>query len=399
MTQSSPTYLTLRPACSLRLLERPCIFDKARDELYELDGEAFEFAQKLPLRVDAEEVMDADGVFIDYCLREGIIEPIGRPRPIKQPIQSAIPSLRYLLLHITTRCNLRCAHCFHGDVEPFDMSVDRIKRILKEFDEMQGLRLLVSGGEPLLHERFWELNQLFDEFSFRTIILSNGTLFDDVAIAEKLKAHEVQVSLDGVGASHDALRGAGSYEKALRGLQTLASAGVDISVATVVHAVNLGDFDELESIVKSVGAKEWSIDTPAKAGRWGKSGSAGQPDGVDYDALAASPEQVGAIMGRGFGGGAHFSGEDGWACGAHLCAVMADGTICKCGFYANSPSGSADEGLARGWQAVPRIETDRLRCDCDIIDECRGGCRYRAEVAGDVLGKDPVMCAVNRLPR
>jgi radical SAM protein with 4Fe4S-binding SPASM domain len=279
------------------------------------------------------------------------------------------------------------------------MPVERIERILTEFDSMQGLRLLVSGGEPPLHPQFAEINELFDRFSFRTIILSNGTLFEDRSLVERLKAHEVQVSLDGVGPSHDLLRGAGSYEKALDGLQTLASAGIDVSVATMAHAANADDFDELEAVVKSVGAKEWNIDAPAKDGRWGHDGPSAAASEMDGGARALSLDRIEAVMARGFGGGAHFSGEDGWGCGAHLCAVMADGTVCKCGFYANSPVGSTDAGLQECWRNIPRLKTESLRCDCDMVEECRGGCRYRAEVAGDSLGVDAVMCAANGLPR
>jgi radical SAM protein with 4Fe4S-binding SPASM domain len=245
-----------------------------------------------------------------------------------------------------------------------------------------------------MHPGFWEINEFFDKFPFRTIILSNGTLFENPSIAAGLRAHEVQVSLDGVGPSHDALRGPGSYDKALNGLRTLSSAGIDVSVATMVHAANLEDFDALESVVAEVGAKEWSIDAPALAGRWTENGVLSESA-----TMAASPEVAGRVFDRAFGGGAHFSGESGWACGAHLCAVMADGSICKCGFYADSPAGSIDEGLAQGWQNIPRFTIDQLTCDCDIVSDCCGGCRYRAEVAGDKLGKDPVMCAANGLPR
>jgi radical SAM protein with 4Fe4S-binding SPASM domain len=396
--QSAKTYLTLSPSCSLRLLEQPCIFDKACDELYELDAEAFEFAKTFPIATEGPECERADPEFLDYCLEEGLIVHTSEPTSISQPTQSPIPSLRYLLLHITTRCNLRCAHCFHGDTEKADLSIEQVERVMEEFEQLQGIRLLVSGGEPLMHPQFWEINELFDQFSFRTMLLSNGTLFKDQSTAARLRANEVQVSLDGVGPSHDALRGPGSYDQALKGITALTDAGVDISIATMVHAGNLGDFDTLESVVTDVGAKEWSIDAPAHAGRWAKNGAPTDSD-RPRASLAASPELAGSVFDRAFGGGAHFSGEAGWTCGAHLCAVMANGTICKCGFYADSPSGSIDKGLARGWQNIPRYKIDRLLCDCDIVEDCRGGCRYRAEVAGDRFGKDPVLCAANGLPR
>jgi radical SAM protein with 4Fe4S-binding SPASM domain len=295
--------------------------------------------------------------------------------------------LQYLLMHITTRCNLTCSHCYLGDVEPLDLPLDSIVRAMEEFDEMQGLRLLVSGGEPLLHPQFWDLNELFPEFSFRTAILSNGTLFANSESAKRLRAHEAQVSLDGVKASHDSIRGAGNYEKSLNGLHKLVDAGIDVSVATMIHADNQDDFEELEAVVHGLDAREWSIDVPARTGRWAHN-HAGEVD----------PEKIGPILARAFGGGSHFSADGDWACGAHLCAVMADGAICKCGFYADSPVGELNDGLAHGWMRIPRLRTSDLRCDCDIVSDCRGGCRYRAQLAGDPLGKDPILCMANGLP-
>jgi len=385
--QSVQTYLTLSPNCSLRVLETPCIYDRGNDELYELDRPAGAFVARLPLPLDDPEVDRADADFLNYCYEEGLFSHVSEYAPRKRASQSLIPSLRYLLLHITTRCNLTCAHCFLDDVEPLDLPLEQLVRVMEEFDELQGLRLLVSGGEPFLHPRFWEINEFFERFSFRTVILSNGTALDDRQTLDRLRAQEVQVSLDGIGSSHDMLRGPGTYQKALKGIENLIESGIDVSVATMVHAGNLGDFDELERIVRNIGATEWNIDVPARAGRWRRA-----------DSLAASPDGASAVLGHGFGGGSHFSCDGDWACGAHLCAVMADGTICKCGFYADSPSGTLADGLANGWSNVPRMRLGQLDCDCEIIEQCRGGCRYRAEMAGNRFGKDPVMCAGHKVP-
>jgi len=55
-------------------------------------------------------------------------------------------------------------------------------------------------------------------------------------------------------------------------------------------------------------------------------------------------------MARSFGGG-YYGSSRGWACGAHLAAVMADGTIDKCGYFTALRSGSVQEGLAAVWRA------------------------------------------------
>ncbi|MBI5118615.1 radical SAM protein [Candidatus Poribacteria bacterium] len=387
--QSDPTYLALSPSCSLRLLEKPCVYDRVRDELYELDDEALQFVRSLPVKINGAEVAHAETEFLRYCIRERVLSHVSDYAPQKQTSRAPVPSLRYLLLHITTRCNLRCAHCFLGETQPLDLPFEHIAKVMKEFDELQGLRLLISGGEPLLHPQFWEINDLFEQYSFRTVILSNGTTLEDPSVVERLRAHEAQVSLDGVGPSHDALRGFGNYQRSLLGLENLVTWGIDVSIATMAHANNIADFDDLERIVNGFGAREWNIDVPAYAGRWRR----GHP-------LEANPAQTGPLLERAFGGGAHYSSEENGdlACGAHLCAVMADGTISKCGFYSNSPAGSVSDGLASAWRNIPRISLQQLRCDCEMVALCRGGCRYRAEMAGDRFGKDPVMCGANGLP-
>ena len=96
-------------------------------------------------------------------------------------------------------------------------------------------------------------------------------------------------------------------------------------------------------------------------------------------------------MGRSFGEG--FYGSSGsWACGAHLAAVMADGTVDKCGYFTERRSGRIGEGLAAVWPRVPRWRLDELSCRCAHLAECRGGCRFRAQAQGDLLGPDPAMC-------
>jgi hypothetical protein len=79
--------------------------------------------------------------------------------------------------------------------------------------------------------------------------------------------HEVQVSLDGMEESHDALRSPGSFARARRGLEAAREAGLQISVASTVNALNLHDFDRLAALVEALDAWQWTIDVPCSAGR------------------------------------------------------------------------------------------------------------------------------------
>ena len=189
------------------------------------------------------------------------------PHPPRAPVgQQAPPSLRYLELYLTERCNLRCGHCFLGDLGRTDLPVTTPFRLLDQFDAMGGLRLLLTGGEAILHPAFWAVNETLVERGFRTVLLSNGTLLEDVA--PRLRVHEVQVSLDGLEDAHDRLRGPGTFARALRGLRAASSAGLDVSVATTVNAMNRDDFAALEVLVRGMGARAWHVDAPSVCGSW-----------------------------------------------------------------------------------------------------------------------------------
>ncbi len=378
-------FLALASHCALKRLETPALYDIRADTLYELDEEAFSFLASQPSRAKAGQAPDTRE-FVDFCHAEGLVVETAATTTVALPDAPPLaPSLRYLLVHLTDRCTLRCRHCFIGRQTGADLPVADVLRLADEFSALQGLRFIVSGGEPMMHRHFWRLNDRLPAYPFRSILLTNGTLLDREA-ARALRFHEVQVSLDGPQDAHDQLRGAGSFRRAMTALRNLAEAGVPISVATVVFAGNVERFDELESILKEFPLRGWSIDVPCPAGAM-----------ADNPALIPDTARAALLMGRSFGGG-FYGSSGGFACGAHLVAVMADGTIDKCGYFTSRRSGHLREGLASAWERIPRWRLEELACRCTHLVECRGGCRYRAQAYGDLLGPDPAMCVLRSVP-
>ncbi len=362
----------------LKSLENPTVYQMATDELYELDEDSLDFLFKCSSAngCEAEET-----VFIRYCMSEGILTTdnvaVTRPPLIKSPD----PSLRYLELQITDRCNLRCRHCYLRDSGSHDLSVKRIRDILHEFEEMQGLRLLITGGEPLVHRGFAEINSILPDFFVRKILFTNGLLLHEMII-ERLNVDEIQISIDGLEEAHDSLRGKGTFRAAMDGIKLSLSYGFDVSVSTMVHPTNLGDFDEMEKVFKDLGVKDWTVDVPCITGRLG-----------DNAQFQVSPLEGGRYLGYGYGAGFH-AGATGFACGLNLMSVAADGRVSKCTFYADRSVGSIEEGLRECWRKIKPVRLDELICDCAHRESCRGGCRYRAEILGDPRGKDPYRCAL-----
>lgn len=373
-------YIRLAGHVSLRLLEEPCLYDRHADELYELNQEAMEGLKRCHGGLTLEQA-ELESEFAQFCLEEGILELSDQPRPHPLPLcQGPVPSLRYLEAQITWRCNLACNHCYLGKAQSVDMEVGAFAALVREFEAMGGLRLLISGGEPLMHPRWDEINAVLAGLPVRRVLLSNGLLLDGKRLA-RLNCDEVQISLDGLEAGHESVRGPGSFALAVDAARRVVDAGLKLSIATMAHARNLEEMPSLADLVQELGAEEWGVDAPCLAGRLAET-----PD------LAITPQQAAKAMEHAFGGAYH-GGSGGMACGLHLCTVAADGKVAQCGFYFDSALGNMAQGLWTCWARRKALKLSQVPAclACEAAGDCGGGCRFRAPAQDQ---PDPVMCAL-----
>jgi len=379
---------------ALKAQESLFLYNYRFDERYELDFESFNFLKQFTGKNSLTEIIKATGAdekeaagLIEYLSSEGCIEDRLDEKAqttfdVADPI---LPSLRYLQLHITERCNLNCAHCYLGKKGKKDLELSLIKKALAEFSP-NGLKLLITGGEAPLHKKFWEVAEIASKYPIRVELLSNGTLITPT-VAEKLSkyVHSVQISLDGLKEGHEILRGPGSFENTINGIKN-ASKYLDVNIATMVHNGNLGEFVELEKLVDELGAREWNLDIPSLAGN------------ATAELIPTASAAADIFRQYGFGSGVH-EGDSGYSCGSHICTIDTFGGVSKCGFFEDIVGSIKDENLMALWTRVvakytPKV--DELKCaGCLVLDECRGGCRYRAQVNGDFMGKDPFMCTLH----
>ena len=135
-----------------------------------------------------------------------------------------------------TLCNLTCEHCFISCSPKNDslalMTEANILPYLEEAAAMGVKDYYITGGEPFISK---ELEALIERILQQgpVTVLTNGTLITE-ARAQRLAdirdaslySVEFRVSIDGFNAEeNDAIRGDGSFEKAMRGVERLVAAG------------------------------------------------------------------------------------------------------------------------------------------------------------------------------
>ncbi len=345
-------------------------YNAETDELYELDDEAFNFLMNL------DDSSGVDSELLEYLISEGlVVDDVDSEGSIDVAFAEE-PSLRYLLLNVTWDCNLRCEHCYVVKRGEF-MDVELFKSAVDQFASIGGLKLMISGGEPMLHPHIWKMLSYARRYPQRIMLLTNGYLLTDKSVERLAElVDEVQISIDGLE-GHEKLRGV-SCEPLLRKVEMLVEVGLDVSVSTMVTKYNVDEMGALEKVLIDLNVKRWTLDVPT----------------TSNDVLPPLSVAAEILTSFGFGDASYDSSGD-YACGAHLAAVTPSGDVTKCGFF-DDAVGNVREGLYACWERLKERyiwKVEDLECKCEFLRECRGGCRYRAlQFTGSLMGCDAVMC-------
>lgn len=162
--------------------------------------------------------------------------------PAMIPPADPIRDLPILILYPHSRCNCRCVMCDIWRAK--DRTEITASDVRSWVDEWRGLgvrRLVLSGGEPLMHSHLWELCEAVRGAGIGITILSTGLLLGRHAADVVRYCDDVVVSLDGPGDVHDAIRNIpGAFGKLAAGAGAVkaADAGVRVSGRCTVQRQN-----------------------------------------------------------------------------------------------------------------------------------------------------------------
>lgn len=215
--------------------------------------------------------------FLRALDRAGMLsdQPFGRaPYPGRLALV-APRGLRELWLQINNACNLACTHCLvsSGPGKEPGLPLEQLLGVVDRAVALGLERLYITGGEPFVRKDvFALLRHATEERGLEAIVLTNATVFQG-SIGRALDGLDrsrvrFQVSIDGARAeTNDAIRGPGTFAKALEGARLLADLGYEVSVTTVTTRRNLAELPGIPRIVKDVGARSHHLMWTHKRGR------------------------------------------------------------------------------------------------------------------------------------
>jgi len=218
---------------------------------------------------------------LESVVREGKFRDPDRTAKGEPRAKVPLTTLETLWFNTGSVCNIECVNCYIESSPTNDRLVyltsPEVAEFLDEIDELgwKTREIGFTGGEPFMNPEFLDMARDALSRGYETLILTNAMQpMQRPRVRDKLlKLNEefgsrltVRVSLDHYTRKlHETERGAGSWEKALKGLDWLAENGFDMAIAGRT-CWNEDEASERAGYAALIAERGWPIDA-ANAGQ------------------------------------------------------------------------------------------------------------------------------------
>jgi radical SAM protein with 4Fe4S-binding SPASM domain len=179
---------------------------------------------------------------------------------------------RYAVWEITLRCDLACRHCGSraGPAREGELTTAEAIDLVDQMADLGVEEVSLIGGEAYLRDDWLLIARRVRERGMICGVVTGGRgLTRERAREAKAAGVEgMSVSVDGLEASHDWLRGLrGSYRAALEALAHLEEAGLPRAVNTQINRRNLSEIPALFDVIAAHGIYGWQVQFTVAMGR------------------------------------------------------------------------------------------------------------------------------------
>lgn len=164
-----------------------------------------------------------DQIYIEQLIKKLEELNVWESKEIKE---QQLGQVYFLLTH---RCNLHCIHCSMNAAQSISedyLNTEKIIEALKEIIRLKPNQIVLSGGEPLFREDFFNiLDFLSDKYDGEITVMTNGTLISEKNVDFLVKRiTSIDISVDGINEQTcSEIRGKGVFSKVMRAIELLHS--------------------------------------------------------------------------------------------------------------------------------------------------------------------------------
>jgi MoaA/NifB/PqqE/SkfB family radical SAM enzyme len=177
-------------------------------------------------------------------MKDGIV-PVGEiVRRAVGKWSGQLRSLPILALSVHSACNCRCVMCdiWKANADKREISLDELERHMEAIRRLHVQRVMLTGGEPLLHRNLWAFCDRLRREGIRVTMVTTGLLVEPHADAIARTVDDLVVSIDGPPPLHDEIRRIPhAFDRIAAGIRKVTATRADrpvIIVRSVVQQLN-----------------------------------------------------------------------------------------------------------------------------------------------------------------
>jgi len=319
-------------------------------------------------------------------------------------------------LILTKQCNSNCVHCCASANDTGEkFSLENLKKIIKIAERNNVFYFVLTGGEPLVYEHFWDLLEELNG-KFGIVINTNATLIDKKTARRlsKYNIANVHVSLDAPNQEIYVLQRGLKTKliEVIEGIKNLLEEEISVTTKLIITNINKDYIEDVIKLSISLGVKRINL-------AWFKSVGRGQEN---EGSLLINKKDIPELMKRLFELKEKYKGEIFVSldnaqcfpfllkktdkinykklCGDYFCRIDYNGDVFPCPFLEIKIGNVFKEDLKDIWKNRKLVQLRELSwgkklggyCKkCEYNNICAGGCRARALTdLKDICAKDPL---------
>ncbi len=212
----------------------------------------------------------------------------------------------YVAWQVTNECNLACLHCIEesGPGKAFhdELTDEQVFGFLAQLIEEDVPYLSFSGGEPMVHPRFFDMVEYVCERGAQLKVETNGHYLtpENCGRLKALGVKAVQVSLDGASReTFNRMRVRGDFDVAVDGIRNLRKADVPVEINYSPTSFNAREIGTAVDLAYELGAHGFYTGRTMYTGNAVKTWRKLAPTEAQYEVLFATlHEKSAAYEGR-----------------------------------------------------------------------------------------------------
>lgn len=316
---------------------------------------------------------------------------------------------------LTNKCNIDCTFCFMDAekyrADGFELSAAEREIILNEIVENEVLKVILTGGEPMLVPEIFDYIQKFRQHNIWVELTTNGTRLTENNIC-KLKdcgLNVIQLSINGSEISiNDKLMGF-SFNRIVKNAELLIKRDFRVHFKVTVTRQNISDVPNIIRLAERLGIEETTLDEIVPVGRGAanyynlkpsrndivwlhhqlKAMQASIEYETDLDSFTMDLEQNNHGPICTLGDEDIYSGQ-----------IFQYGDLYQCTLsnILKEKNSVLEKGLAKAWQDLDwlmnkYVNPQKLIGFCKTCGGCAGGCRPMAYIATGNIWGDFTYCS------